>query len=53
MPEFPGGSAELLKYLVLISNIRQCLRDGLTGRVIVRFVVDKDGSITNPTVVRG
>lgn len=26
---------------------------GSQGRVIVQFVVDKDGSITNPTVVRG
>ena len=54
MPEFPGGSAELLKYLS--SHIKYPTMSqemGSQGRVIVQFVVDKDGSITSPTVVRG
>ena len=52
--EFPGGSAELLKYLS--SHIKYPTMSqemGSQGRVIVQFVVDKDGSITSPTVVRG
>ena len=54
MPEFPGGTAALMKYLS--SNIKYptiSQETGSQGKVIVQFVVDKDGSITNPTVVRG
>ena len=54
MPEFPGGAAELLKYLSThIKYPTMSQEIGSQGRVIVQFVVDKDGSITNPTVVRG
>ena len=54
MPEFPGGSAELLKYLSThIKYPTMSQEMGSQGRVIVQFVVDKDGSITSPTVVRG
>ena len=54
MPEFPGGMAALMKYLgtnIKYPTISQEM--GSMGRVIVQFVVDKDGTITNPTVVRG
>lgn len=54
MPEFPGGMTALMKYLG--SNIKYptiSQEMGSAGRVIVQFVVNKDGSIANPTVVRG
>lgn len=54
MPEFPGGTAALMKYLgtnIKYPTISQEM--GSKGRVIVQFVVDKDGTITNPEVVRG
>ncbi len=54
MPEFPGGMAALMKYLS--SNIKYptiSQEMGSQGKVIVQFVVDKDGTITNPVVVRG
>ena len=54
MPEFPGGTAALMKYLgtnIKYPAISQEM--GSEGRVIVQFVVDKDGSISNPEVVRG
>ena len=54
MPEFPGGTAALMKYLgtnIKYPTISQEM--GSEGRVIVQFVVDKDGSISNPEVVRG
>ena len=54
MPEFPGGTAALMKYLgtnIKYPTISQEM--GSAGRVIVQFVVDKDGSISNPEVVRG
>ena len=54
MPEFPGGTAALMKYLsgnIKYPTISQ--ETGSQGKVIVQFVVDKDGTITNPEVVRG
>ena len=54
MPEFPGGMAALMKYLganIKYPTISQEM--GSAGKVIVQFVVDKDGTITNPAVVRG
>ena len=54
MPEFPGGTAQLMKYLssrIKYPTISQEM--GTSGKVIVQFVVDKDGSITSPEVVRG
>ena len=54
MPDFPGGMAALMKYLgtnIKYPTISQEM--GSAGKVIVQFVVDKDGTITNPTVARG
>lgn len=53
MPSFPGGDAALLQYLG--KNIKYptiSAETGTQGRVIVQFVVDKDGTITNPVVVK-
>ncbi len=53
MPEFPGGMAECLKFLS--QNIRYptiSQENGVQGRVIVQFVVNQDGSIVDPVVVR-
>lgn len=53
MPEFPGGTAELMKWLqknIKYPTISQ--ENGVQGRVIVQFVVNKDGSIVDPAVIR-
>ena len=53
MPEFPGGPAELMKWLS--TNIKYPTKahdKGIQGRVIVQFVVNKDGSIVEPTILR-
>ena len=53
-PEFPGGTAALMKWLA--SNVRypqMALENGISGRVIVKFVVEKDGSVSGVTLVRG
>ena len=53
MPEFPGGMAECLKFLA--KNIKYptiAQENGVQGRVIVQFVVNQDGSIVDPVVVR-
>ena len=54
MPEFPGGMAECMKWLGKNINYPEdCKKEGVQGRVIVQFVVDKDGSIKDPTIARG
>ena len=53
-PEFPGGVNALRKFLY--KNLRypdQARRMGIEGRVYVQFVVERDGSVTDLTVVRG
>lgn len=53
MPEFPGGDAELLKYIS--TNLKYpviAFENGIQGRVVVSFTVEKDGSITEAEVVR-
>ena len=52
-PEFPGGMAELMKYLQ--KNIRYpqiCKEQRVQGRVIVQFVVNTDSTITDVNVVK-
>lgn len=52
-PEFPGGMEALYKYLAQNIKYPQLARDNnITGRVYVTFVVEKDGSIANPKVLR-
>lgn len=53
MPEFPGGTAALLKYLT--DNMQYpsvCSENNIQGRVLVSFVVNRDGSIVDIEVVR-
>lgn len=53
MPEFPGGMKELLKFLQ--DNLKypeSAMKKNVQGRVIVQFVVEKDGTPTEFNVVR-
>lgn len=52
--EFPGGQSALMIWLS--SNIRypeMAMQNGVQGRVIVKFVVEKDGSFSSIEVVKG
>ena len=51
-PSFPGGQAALMKYIE--ENMR-CPdpESDASGRVIVQFVIGKDGTVKDPKVVRG
>ena len=54
MPEFPGGEAELLKFVAKrFKYPTEAQRKGAQGRVIVKFVVETNGSISNIHVVKG
>ena len=51
-PQFPGGSvngwlADHIKYPVVAAE------NGISGRVVVQFVVERDGSVSQVKVVRG
>ena len=53
-PEFPGGEESRLKFLTDNIQYPRIARDaGVEGRVIVGFVVEPDGRITNVKIIRG
>lgn len=53
MPKFPGGDAELYKFISNNLNYpAMAIENNVQGRVVVQFVVTKDGSIGNVKVVR-
>jgi len=53
MPQFPGGEAEMMKWLssnIIYPSI--AIDQNIQGRVIVKFVVRSDGSIDNVQIVK-
>lgn len=53
LPEFPGGWSAVMEYM--IKNIKypeQAEKDGLEGRVVVKFKVETDGSIGDVSVLK-
>ncbi len=53
MPAFPGGNAALMKYLS--ENVHypdSCVKEKIQGRVVVEFVVNEDGHISDAEVMR-
>jgi protein TonB len=54
MPIFPGGEDALYKYVaasVVYPTVAK--ESGIAGTVIVTFVVEKDGSVTNVKILKG
>ena len=52
-PSFPGGEAELMKWLH--KNLKYppvAQENGIQGKVYIQFVVNKDGSIVDPKIIR-
>ena len=52
MPKFPGGHLRLMEFIrdnLQWNEPRLCV----SGRVFVSFTVNKDGSVSNPEVLRG
>ena len=53
-PEFPGGMEAMYKYMAQnVHYPEQAKKDGIQGRVFVRFVIEADGSVTDAGVLRG
>lgn len=54
MPQFPGGEAALDAYMQKNIHYPEAEKEaGISGRVYLTFVVEKDGSITNVRLLRG
>lgn len=54
MPSFPGGDEAMLQFIRDNQKYpTEAQNEGIQGRVLVQFVVDKDGSITDVEVFRG
>ena len=54
MPDFPGGAEALLKFVAgEVKYPEKAKEEGISGRVFVSFVIEKDGSVSNVKVVRG
>jgi periplasmic protein TonB len=53
MPVFPGGDEALLKYFAENTKYPpECKEIGVEGKVLVEFVIDENGNITDVKVVR-
>lgn len=54
MPSFPGGQSAMMQYLATNMKCPKTVEEnGIQGRVIVGFIVEKDGTITDVHTVRG
>lgn len=53
-PEFPGGEAELYRFMAMnIKYPAEAMDAGQEGRVVVGFTVQADGKVTDPRILRG
>lgn len=54
MPEFPGGEQAMIDFVAKsVTYPKEAMEKEISGRVLVGFIVEKDGSITETEVVKG
>jgi len=54
MPEFPGGDKAMMDFVATnVKYPKEAMDKEISGRVLVSFIVEKDGSITDAKVVKG
>ena len=54
MPEYPGGEQAMMNFVATNVKYPQAALDkNISGRVMVQFVVEKDGSVTDVKTVKG
>ena len=52
MPEFPGGNTALYKFLKKnIKYPKKARKEKTEGKLVVRFIVEPDGALSNPVIV--
>ncbi|MBE6332947.1 MAG: energy transducer TonB [Bacteroidales bacterium] len=53
MPQFNGGDVALMDFIrTSISYPKDAAEQGLQGRVVLRFIIEKDGTISNSEVLK-
>jgi protein TonB len=53
MPQFPGGETEMMKFVAMnMKYPKEASEWGVQGRVLVQFIVEKDGRLTSPTATK-
>ncbi len=53
LPEFPGGNDSIPYFIARnVEYPQEAIEKNIQGRVIVRFVVDSMGNVTDPEIVR-
>ena len=53
-PEFPGGQEALMEWIEQNKVYPQeAIDKGIEGRVVVKFTIEEDGTVTNGKIVRG
>ena len=53
MPQFPGGEKAMMEFIA--SNLKypqQAVKDDMQGMVLVDFVINTEGKVTDPKIVR-
>jgi len=54
MPEYPGGNEEMARFIMKNIRYPEIAKDnGIKGKVIIEFVVDKDGYVADVTIKKG
>ena len=54
MPEFPGGTEALLSFIKdNLEYPQKAIDEQTEGRVIIRFVINSNGEISEPTILKG
>ncbi|MCB0479062.1 MAG: TonB family protein [Crocinitomicaceae bacterium] len=54
MPEFPGGMDALIKYMQKeIKYPKEAEKNNIQGKVMIEFIVDKEGQVTHAKVLNG
>ena len=54
MPEFPGGNQAMMDFVATnVKYPKEAMDKNISGRVMVQFVVEKDGSISDIKVAKG
>ena len=53
MPQFPGGQDSLMSFLMhTVKYPKEAMEKGVQGRVVVQFVIEKDGQVSSPEVLK-
>lgn len=54
MPSFPGGDTAFASFIKKnLTYPKEAKRQNITGKVFVMFIIEKDGSVTNVSIVPG